>query len=402
MVSVEDTSSAPEALCSAEDRRVNVGPEAPPYNWICSLDITAVNGEQYKGSGFKIHIPNINSCVVVTSGHCVFFNGDYAEKIVVTFPGHEAVIAKKTDLYASPEYIQDSNKKDYDYGLIILNGNSNEGFGWSAIVPDEKLLGRIVTNCGYPGDKEPWPQMCITGGELTQVTTNRIFYMNDTTVGQSGSPVYTWYKGYWTVLGVHSYGNIPNSASRFTSQMIYRFLECSQNLKKYALRSEHFTDVYLRCDGTNVDRFRNEGSGIINCQYDPPGSWEIFFIYPVEVTPSLAVKLTYIVVLQNYYWQNTFVRLDGSCMSQFMASGGGVVNCQWSEIPARSYESFILQKEQNGSYYFQSVAFPHCYIRLDGTGVTAPLSNGGGIVNCQYYDSDSKQLSKEHFVLEEL
>ena len=67
--------------------------------------------------------------------------------------------------------------------------------------------------------------MQITGGELTEVTTNRLFYMNDTMAGQSGSPVYTWYKGYWTVLGVHSYGSCPNSAPRFTSQMIYRFLE---------------------------------------------------------------------------------------------------------------------------------------------------------------------------------
>ena len=84
-----------------------------------------------------------------------------------------------------------------------------------------------------------------------------------------------------------------------------------------------------------------------------------------------------------------------------MPFGGGVVNCQWSGIPARSYESFILKQEQNGTYSFRSVAFPHCYIRMDGSGVTSHTDCGGGVVNCQYYDSDSKPVSNELLFLEE-
>ena len=399
MLSAVHASSLPESVCG-RDERVKVDPQtSPPYNWICSLVITAVNGKQYVGSGFKIHIPNINCSVIVTSGHCVYLHGAYAENVIVTFPGYAPILVKQADLYASPEYIQDSNP-DYDYGLIILSGNSNGGFGWSANVPDKELSGRIVTNCGYPGDKHPLPQMWITGGELTEVTTNRLFYMNDTMSGQSGSPVYTWYKGYWTVLGVHSYGGCPNSAPRFTSQMIYRFLERTQNLKKYKLRSAYFTNVYLRCDGQNVTTAKGKGGGTINCQYKPPGSWENFYIYPVEVTPSLATEQTYIVVIQNYHW-HSFIRLDGSGMTQWKESGGGVVNCQWSGIPARAYESFFLKQEKNGHYCIQSVAFPHCYIRLDGNGVTSHTAHGGGIVNCQYYDSGKEPLSYEQFFLEE-
>ena len=127
------------------------------------------------------------------SGHCVYLHGAYAENIIVTFPGHE--------------YIQDSN----DCGLIILSGNSNEGFGWSAIVPDNELLKSIVNNCGYPVDKHTWPQMWTTGGELTEVTTNRFLYMNDKMPGESGSSVHTWYKDCWTVLSLHSYAYYQNS-----------------------------------------------------------------------------------------------------------------------------------------------------------------------------------------------
>ena len=94
MLSAVHATSLPESVCG-RDERVRVDPEtSPQYNWICSLLITAVNGKQYVGSGFKIHIPNINCSVVVTSGHCIYLNGAYAENIRVTFPGHAAVIAK--------------------------------------------------------------------------------------------------------------------------------------------------------------------------------------------------------------------------------------------------------------------------------------------------------------------
>ena len=95
------------------------------------------------GAGLKVHIPNRNCSIVKTSGHCVYLHGVYAENITVTFPRHTDVIVIKADLYASLEYIQHFNL-DYHYGLIILSGNSNECFGWLAIVPDKKSLGRIV------------------------------------------------------------------------------------------------------------------------------------------------------------------------------------------------------------------------------------------------------------------
>ena len=67
------------------------------------------------------------------------------------------------------------------------------------IVDDEELNDRIVTNCGYPGNKPPGT-MWITGGKISSYTANRISYMNDTMGGQSRSPVveeapvFEWYK----------------------------------------------------------------------------------------------------------------------------------------------------------------------------------------------------------------
>lgn len=380
-------SSLSESVCG-KDERVEVDPmTSPPYKWICFLTIESAKGWKYVGSGFKIHLPDVDHTAIVTSGHCTYVEGEYAKKITVKFPGEAAIEVGPDDLYASPEYVK-SGSADHDYGLILLPGSgaSDDGFGWSAIVENEELDNRLVTNCGYPADK-PQGTMWITGGKISTYTTNRIFYMNDTMGGQSGSPVYTWYGGYWTVLAVHSYGGCPNSAPRFTYTMISRFLERMNGLKRKSLRSVPFPDVYVRC----------HGSGTVNCQYKPPGEWQYFYIYPVEMTPSSAVESTYKVVIESAHFRNVFIRLDSKGMSHFQGPGGGEVNCQFT--PA-SYEIFIVKQENNGGHSFRSVPFPHCYIRLDGTGVTQHTSGGGGTVNCQWYGLSESPGSYETFYIE--
>lgn len=390
-------SSLPESVCG-KDERVEVDPmTSPPYKWICFLTIESAKGWKYVGSGFKIHLPDVDHTAIVTSGHCTYVEGEYAKKITVKFPGEAAIEVGPDDLYASPEYVK-SGSADHDYGLILLPGSgaSDDGFGWSAIVENEELDNRLVTNCGYPADK-PQGTMWITGGKISTYTTNRIFYMNDTMGGQSGSPVYTWYGGYWTVLAVHSYGGCPNSAPRFTYTMISRFLERMNGLKRKSLRSVPFPDVYVRCDGSGVTEPTGHGGGTVNCQYKPPGEWEYFYIYPVEMTPSSAVESTYKVVIESAHFRNVFIRLDSKGMSHFQGPGGGEVNCQFTP---GSYEIFIVKQENNGGHSFRSVPFPHCYIRLDGTGVTQHTSGGGGTVNCQWYGLSESPGSNETFYIE--
>ena len=151
-------------------------------------------------------------------------------------------VTDSSDLYVSPEYCE-RYSADYDYGLILLpgSGNCNDGFGWSACMDDKELTNRLMTICGYPADKSPHGSLWITGGEITKCTANTISYINDTIGGQNGSPVYTWYHGYWTVLGIHSYGGCPNSATRFTREMIFRFLEWIPDcLREKSLLSQNF------------------------------------------------------------------------------------------------------------------------------------------------------------------
>ena len=127
-VSAVEATTFPKPMESTHrrDERVKVDPNtSPPYNWICSLTIESINGDKYVGSGFKIHLPDINRRAVVTAGHCTYIDGAYAKSITVTFPGEAAVtVADSHDLYASPEYrAKKKNTADYDYGLILLPGS---------------------------------------------------------------------------------------------------------------------------------------------------------------------------------------------------------------------------------------------------------------------------------------
>ena len=341
---------------------------------------------------------DVNYTAVITCGHCTFVKGQLAKQISVTFPGQSPVTVETKDLYASPEYI-DKRNPDYDYGLILLPGNSDVGFGWSAIVPDNEMVDRNVTSCGYPGDKSPGT-MWKTDGPITSCTNRRIYYMNDTMCGQSGSPVYTWYEGYWTVVGNHSYGGCPNSAVRLITEMILRFYERMNALKQVTIRSYAFPDVYMRCMyiwAVKIVKVIDSGGGTVNCQYKPARAWEKYYIYPVRMNPSLAPDSKYPVHILSAYWKNVYIRMNGRYMSKFKGQGRGVVNCQYG---AFAWETFYLRGEAEGTFSFQSVQFPHCFLRLDGADVTKHTHHGGGVVNCQYYeDPDAPAQPYERFYI---
>ena len=387
------------------DERVQVNPcTSPPYKWICFLQI-----ESLIGSGFKIRVPGINRMLIMTSGHCVYNHNtnNYFNSVTVFFPDGTSATAQQQDLYAPEEFKKDKRNYASDYGVISLPGNSEDGFGWSAAISDGDINGRLATICGYPGDKLR-KTMWITGGKIERVTPNEISYKIDIIGGQSGSPVYTWYKGYWTVIGLLSYeSHINNFGPRFNSIMIYKVLKGSKTIKTYNVESKNFPNAFLRLDGEGFGTPSGSGGGIVNCQYKPPGGYEKFYIYPVEVSPSLAQQPhPTIYVIMSVVWAEIALRLNGKGMTGFNSSGSGSVNGQYgSGIGA--YEHFIFGQsdseaisiQNNVEYYIRSVYFTKSYLRMDGRGVTHPKGSGSGIVDCQYYTSPSDVFPENGFEL---
>jgi hypothetical protein len=137
-----------------------------------------------------------------------------------------------------------------------------------------------------------------------------------------------------------------------------------------AIGSAHFTNVYLRLDGTAVTQFAGSGGGNVNCQFGV-GAWERFRLQP---QPDGTVAIA------SAQFTNVYLRLDGSAVTQFGPDGGGVANSQFG---VGAWEKFRLQPQPDGTIAIASAHFTNVYLRLDGSAVTQFGGAGSGAVNAQ-------------------
>ena len=81
--------------------RVQVEANAPPYTWICSLTVHFGQTITPNLTGFKLHIPNANKTVIVTSAGNIVRRKRYAKKVEVVCPGRHEIV-KNDDLTNMP------------------------------------------------------------------------------------------------------------------------------------------------------------------------------------------------------------------------------------------------------------------------------------------------------------
>ncbi|MEU6235155.1 hypothetical protein [Kitasatospora sp. NPDC047058] len=86
------------------------------------------------------------------------------------------------------------------------------------------------------------------------------------------------------------------------------------------------------------------------------------------------------ITIQSTHYPNVYLRMDGTGVTAFADSGAGTVNCQYG---TGSRTSFRVRPQSDGTYAFESVAFPNVFLRMDGAGVPSTMA-GGGTVNCQF------------------
>jgi phospholipase C len=132
-------------------------------------------------------------------------------------------------------------------------------------------------------------------------------------------------------------------------------------------------------DGSNVTAAVGQGSGLVNCAYGA-NLYERFNFYP-QVDGTYAIE--------SVQFPNVFLRLDGTGLTAPSDIGGGTANCQYGSF---AQERFYIVKLSDGTYTINSKTYPNIYLRMDGSTVTAPLNNGGGVVNCQYNASAQERF----------
>lgn len=299
-----------------------------------------------------------------------------------------------SNLWAAPEYVNHASS-EHDYGLIFLPGESSGGFGWNTLMSEAELTGRPASNCGFPSDK-PTHSLWITGGSIEQVTDRQILYMSGSTTRMSGSPLYTWHKGDWTVIGIHSHGGTPNAATKFTANVVRQLLQRANYPMRFVIQSKLFPRLYLRCytEG-QVEHTPNTQE---RTQYRAGmGACEEFEIFPLRMMPSWTQgnggesqrkEVEKAIAVAKF--EHVFLRMDGSKINESSQTGGSV-----------SYEYAVGPKEQffvkgtDDEICIQSVEFPNVFIHMDASDDSAESENGGGTVCCSY----GTPGPKEKFVL---
>ena len=97
--------------------------------------------------------------------------------------------------------------------------------GYFGYASNSGSIGTNVTISGYPGDKNPYTNdrnQWKMRGKLTLVTSNRLWYLIDTYVGQSGAPIYNDNR---TVIGIHSSGYTVTNAGTKISAAIFNHMQ---------------------------------------------------------------------------------------------------------------------------------------------------------------------------------
>jgi glutamyl endopeptidase len=206
-----------------DDRTEAISTEFP-YKTICQLLIKDKYNKNYFGTGFFI-----SERCIITAGHCVFIDKDWAKEIKV-IPGAIGTYApygsSTSNRFRSVEGWTKDDDRNFDHGAIILSDNNlynevNSYFGYKPL--EEKTFIEIS---GYPIDKDGIQYKC--DGMVGKLTPYRIYYDLDTLKGNSGSPVFIKNENNKLVVGVHSFGDFPNYSIRVNQEIINRWSEWSK------------------------------------------------------------------------------------------------------------------------------------------------------------------------------
>lgn len=168
---------------------------------------------------------------VATAGHCVHkgsggSSGWYSRTSYRIYPGYTGSSAPYGYSTAKALYTDTiwttSGNWNYDYGIIKLNSNLGNTVGWFGFQSLSSIAYYPTIINGYPGDKPytPW----VHADRVRSYTSSKIWYMNDTYGGMSGSAV--WYEagaGPYGI-GIHAYGGSQNSGTRINSRVFNNLL----------------------------------------------------------------------------------------------------------------------------------------------------------------------------------
>lgn len=220
--------------------------------------VKLVSGTSYVGTGFIV-----DAHTIATSAHCVYnkntsdnYSGNTVTSILV-FNSNGAVVKTVTNLkqiHVPRLYIATNTgsgeANPYDYALITVEEDLSDYaiFNLGVMMDNFPNTRSAVSVTGFP--------LTVNGSTVNSHSTHRMYtgtgtllasddyccyYNTDTSGGNSGGPLYVTTtfnnKTYYTVIGIHGYGNVTcngssmryNAAIRMTTNLL-QFYKNNPNL----------------------------------------------------------------------------------------------------------------------------------------------------------------------------
>lgn len=218
----------PESILGTDNRVLITKTTSYPYRAITKVSSSNLGD----CTGFLVGVHT-----VLTAGHCVYdYNTkSWAQGLIVvpgmsgTYAPYGSYISSDFVVPTSWYYYGDAN---FDYAVIQLPYDIGKITGYfGTYYTTGSLNGQPTYVTGYPGDKD-YGTMWRSSGAIQDTWQYRLFYSNDTTRGDSGSPVFQNRAGCgMCVLAIHAYGlnnssiteQTWNSGTRITAD-VYKFI----------------------------------------------------------------------------------------------------------------------------------------------------------------------------------
>jgi phospholipase C len=156
-----------------------------------------------------------------------------------------------------------------------------------------------------------------------------------------------------------------------------------------SFQSVAFPNRYIRLDYTTCPS-SNCLCATANVQYSI-GPWEKFNLIK-QSNGTFCIRAN-----DN---NNVYLSFDGSGCTAPNGSGCGIVSAIYStDNSCSGKEAFRFINLYNGKYGIASDWQPQAYLRLNGSNISSPQSNGGGVVNGQYYAPGTLPANWELFTI---
>ncbi|KAF3085185.1 hypothetical protein TWF102_011661 [Orbilia oligospora] len=173
--------------------------------WTVKLEFTQ-QGSRRTGTAFYINLAQKSGRILLTAGHnLISEDGEIVQDMKISETGE---VITPANIFISKIYRNKpcSDSKVDDYGMILLPGRPQGGFGFSLKVAEASSSDMRQIGVNIIGYHQIINEPDFYSGRIDQVAPKYLKYNIQSVPGNSGGPVWIGSEGREIAIGIHNYG----------------------------------------------------------------------------------------------------------------------------------------------------------------------------------------------------